>query len=229
MRAGYLDQRVGDRWQRGGAQIVPRPNVWSQVDTAPWGHVNQVDCEDIRSVVDAQGRPLEPQFDGARHAAVLVVLAPGARGMEVLLTRRSQHLRQHRGEMSFPGGKMDAGETPEQTALREAHEEVGLDPAVVEVIGELSHVNTAVSLSYIIPKVAVIEHPIPLQPQTGEADRVMWVPLDDLLQPGVYHGELWGTPPTERLLHFFELSDETVWGATGRMLADLFCRLFPHH
>jgi 8-oxo-dGTP pyrophosphatase MutT (NUDIX family) len=110
--------------------------------------------------------------------------------------------------------------------LREAHEEVGLDPSSVTIVGELSHVNTVVSMSYIIPKVGLLDAPVPLAPQTMEADKVMWVPLAELTATGTYHGELWGSSPTDRLLHFFELADETVWGATGRMLVDLLVRLY---
>ena len=72
--------------------------------------------------------PLLPSFPDARVSAVLIVLVEGDDGAEVLLTRRSMEMRNHRGEISFPGGRLDAGETPIDAALREAHEEVGLDP-----------------------------------------------------------------------------------------------------
>lgn len=213
---------------RGGQQIVPRPKVWSSVSATPWVSDSdaQISHDRITAVVDAEGLPVQPAFDEARHAAVLVVLAPGDRGFEVLLTRRSQELRHHKGEISFPGGRMDPGETATETALREAYEEVGLNPSLVTIVGELSHVNTVVSMSYIIPKVGLIDAPVELAPQTMEADKVMWVPLSELTSEGTYHGELWGSPPTDRLLHFFELTDETVWGATGRMLVDLLVRLY---
>ena len=68
------------------------------------------------------------ELDGAHHSAVLVALSPGDEGPEVLLTRRSWQLRNHHGEISFPGGRLDPGETPVQAACREAYEEVGLDP-----------------------------------------------------------------------------------------------------
>ena len=213
---------------RGGQQIVPRPKVWSRIESTPWNTRSNLEISEslINEIVDSEGLPVQPAFDGARQAAVLVALAPGDHGFEVLLTRRSQELRQHKGEISFPGGRMDPGETATETALREASEEVGLDPSFVTVVGELSHVNTVVSMSYIIPKVALLESPVPLSPQTMEADKVMWVPLNELTAPGTYHGELWGRPPTDRLLHFFELANETVWGATGRMLVDLLVRLY---
>ncbi len=219
---------MSEETPRGGAQIVPRPKVWSRVESTPWNSsVNlEISGHLINEIVDSEDLPIQPAFDEARHAAVLVALAPGEHGYEVLLTRRSQALRQHKGEISFPGGRMDPGETATETALREAHEEVGLDPSLVTITGELSHVNTVVSMSYIIPKVGLLEAPVPLAPQTMEADKVMWVPLNVLTASGTYHGELWGSPPTDRLLHFFELADETVWGATGRMLVDLLVRLY---
>ena len=171
--------------------------------------------------VSRDARPLTPAFPDARHAAVLVALAPSDRGVEVLLTRRSMDLRTHRGEISFPGGRLDPGETAAAAALREAHEEVGLDPALVRVEGELEHLNTIVSRSYIVPVVASLTAPVELHATSPEVDRVLWVPLDEFTRPDTYRAERWGTPPTDRLLHFFELDDETVWGATASVLVQL--------
>ena len=219
--------RVTESARRGGDQVVPRPDRWQLVADSPWMlGGTRWDLGRVPEVVDAVGRPLQPAFDGARPAAVLVTLADGLSGPEVLLTRRSMSLRHHRGEISFPGGRMDPGETATDTALREAEEEVGLDPDRVQILGELSHVNTVVSMSYIVPKVAITERAWPLSPASGEVDRVMWVPLAELTAPGVYHGERWGQPPGDRLLHFFELADETVWGATAHMLVDLLVRAY---
>lgn len=160
---------------------------------------------------------------------MLVVIADLATGPEVLLTKRSMELSSHRGEMSFPGGRMDPGETPTETALREAYEEVGLDPANVEICGELPHLNTAVSMSYIVPKVARVDTRIDLRAATMEVDRVMWVPLAEFTRADTYRGELWGAPPDERLLHFFHLDDETVWGTTAYMVFDLLTRSVTGH
>ncbi len=98
--------------------------------------------------------------DTLRESAVLVALVDGPEGAEVLLTRRSQTLTSHRGEISFPGGRVDAGETFEAAALREAHEEVALDPSVVQLRGRLDPISTMASRSYIVPVVATLEdHP----------------------------------------------------------------------
>ncbi|MGA9275910.1 MAG: CoA pyrophosphatase [Ilumatobacter sp.] len=168
-----------------------------------------------------ESMPVLPPFPDARNSAVLLVLADGPQGAEVLLTRRSMQLRNHRGEISFPGGRCDPGETPIETALREAHEEVGLDARRPTVVGELEHLSTIVSKSYIVPVVATLDERLDLSPQTFEADRVMWTPIAELTRPGTYHRERWGLPPLDRPLHFFDLDDETVWGATARILVDL--------
>jgi 8-oxo-dGTP pyrophosphatase MutT (NUDIX family) len=172
-------------------------------------------------------RPLAPAFPGARLSAVLVVVADGDDGAEVLLTLRSMDLRNHRGEISFPGGRVDPGETPVEAALREAHEEVGLDPAVVTVVGELDHLNTAVSRSYIVPVVARLTEPLPqpLRPASPEVEAIFWLPLAELVRPDTYRAERWGAPPTDRMIHFFELDEQTIWGATATVLVDLLRRL----
>ncbi len=163
----------------------------------------------------------EPDFEGAKPSAVLAVLADGPAGAEVLLTRRSMDLTHHRGEISFPGGRLDPGETFEQAALREADEEVGLDPALVTVVGRLHPISTWVSKSWIVPVVATAAAPLALQGRTTEVDRVLWVPLHDLTRPGTFHEEWWHTAIGERAIYFFQLDDETVWGATARMLHQL--------
>ena len=212
----------------GGRQYVPRPAVWEPGGlVVPAAHPLAVTVDDVaRALVDAQpGRPLAPAFVGARPSAVLVALADGPSGAEVLLTRRSWDLRTHKGEISFPGGRIDPGESPAEAAVREAWEEVALAPVAVEVIGELEHLNTVVSRSYIVPLVARLSSPLVLEAASPEVERVLWLPLAELVRPDTYRSERWGRAPTDRVLHFFELDDETIWGATAHMLVDLLSRL----
>ncbi len=211
--------------RRGGRQIVPRPERWEPGPPPPFVLGSAPTLADVLAAVPPADGPLLPAFPNARHSAVLIVLADGGHGPEVLLTRRSWELRNHRGEISFPGGRMDPGETPVETALREAHEEVGLDPALVTVHGELEHLNTVVSRSYIVPKVATVSFRPPLTPHQAEVERVFWLPLAELTRPDTYRSERWGHHPLDHVLHFFELDDETVWGATARMLVDLLTRV----
>jgi 8-oxo-dGTP pyrophosphatase MutT (NUDIX family) len=207
--------------RRGGDQQIPRPDVWTQHDEPPWAPGVSTSVGDLVAPVPEHSAPLLPSFPDARVSAVLIALVEGPDGAEVLLTRRSMEMRNHRGEVSFPGGRLDPGETPVQTALREAHEEVGLDPSAPTVVGELAHLNTIVSRSYIVPIVSVLDHRPEVEPRTGEVDRVFWTPISELTVPGVYRQERWGQPPLDRPLHFFELDGETVWGATAHMLVDL--------
>ncbi|MET0325928.1 MAG: CoA pyrophosphatase [Ilumatobacteraceae bacterium] len=212
----------------GGAQQIPRPAVWTPGELgAPAAHPLAITVDDIERVLSGRptGQRTAPAFPDARPSAVLVALADGQSGAEVLLTRRSRHLRNHKGEISFPGGRLDPGETPVEAALREAHEEVGLDPSLVTVIGELDHLDTVVSRSSIVPIVGRVPSTLPLHPASMEVERILWLPLAELVRPDTYRSERWGRTPTDRLLHFFELDDETVWGATANMLVDLLSRL----
>jgi 8-oxo-dGTP pyrophosphatase MutT (NUDIX family) len=164
---------------------------------------------------------LQPPSAAARPSAVLVLLADGTNGAEVLLTRRAMHLRNHRGEVSFPGGRLDAGETYVDAALREAEEEVGLERSLPEVIGVMQPMSTMVSLSWIVPVFARVDEPVVLHGHPGEVDRVLWVPLHDFTLPGTYREEVWTRADDVNNILFFELDDETVWGATARMLHHL--------
>ncbi len=205
----------------GGKQVIPRPHHTVAEYDPPWDPKVRWNVDELVTPVASESAPPLPTFPDARQSAVLVVLSEGPTGAEVLLTRRSMQMRSHRGEISFPGGRCDPGETPVETALREAEEEVGLDVGRPQVVGELEHLSTIVSKSYIVPVVATLDERIELEPRTGEADRVMWTPVAELTRPGTYHRERWGIPPLDRPLHFFYLDDETVGGGTARMVVEL--------
>ena len=204
----------------GGDQHIPRPPVWSEDHRAPWPLGSAPSVAELAEAIRTHPAPPDPPA-GARLSAVLALLHDGPSGCEVLLTRRSMEMRNHRGEISFPGGRVDPGETPEEAALREADEEVGLDRSAVELVGELDHITTMVSRSYIVPVVGTIDHRPDLRPRTMEVDRVLWLPIAELTRPGTYRSERWGSVPLDRDLHFFELDDETVWGVTAHMLVEL--------
>jgi 8-oxo-dGTP pyrophosphatase MutT (NUDIX family) len=208
----------------GGEQFIPRPASWRLGRAAPFEGAEPLEANAVADAVNRAALdelPIAPAFPDARHSAVLIALVDGEDGTEVLLTKRAQHLRNHAGEISFPGGRLDAGEVPVAAALREAHEEVGLLPEQVIVRGQLSHLSTVVSRSYIVPVVGVLTAHPQLIAHDREVARIMWVPLVHLAAPGTYREEWWGTAPLDRRMDFFDLDDETIWGATARMLHEL--------
>jgi 8-oxo-dGTP pyrophosphatase MutT (NUDIX family) len=166
-----------------------------------------------------------PAPHGRIPAAVLVPLFEEDGESRVILTRRSDRLRSHTGEVSFPGGRLDPGEAPVAAALREAGEEIGLDPASVEILGQLAPLATLSSRSSITPFVGVLAGRPALSPNPAEVELAFDVSLAELATEGVHREEHWHRPEltdrselAHRAVHFFELRDDTVWGATARIL-----------
>jgi 8-oxo-dGTP pyrophosphatase MutT (NUDIX family) len=160
---------------------------------------------------------------GVRPSAVLCALFDDDQGRAtVVLTRRAQHLRSHRGEVSFPGGGQDPGDADLlATAVRESVEEVGLHPVGLELLGELDHLRTVSGNSYIAPFVVCLPGPPRLEPNPAEVEHILLVPLAELLDDGVYHEEEWGIPGLLRPIMFFDVEGDTIWGATAAMLRNL--------
>ena len=128
-----------------------------------------------------------------RQSAVLAPLYDGDEGPVVVLTRRAAHLRNHRGEVSFPGGRQEDHDADlVATALREAHEEIGLDPTSVEIIGPLDQLSTFVSRSMIHPFVGVLPgRPDGLVADPGEVEHILQLPLGRPARPrGLPRGAL---------------------------------------
>ena len=158
---------------------------------------------------------------GSRAAAVLVPLFEEDGEARVILTKRPEHMPSHQGEIAFPGGKVqaDVDATVLDAALREAEEEIGLPRSAVEVVAELDGIATVATRFSITPFVGLLaERPV-LVPDPSEVVRVLDVPISDLLDDGAYREERWDLGIPDRAVYFFELPDETVWGATARILA----------
>jgi 8-oxo-dGTP pyrophosphatase MutT (NUDIX family) len=214
--------------RRGGAQEIPRPHSCREGDPAPWADLaldrRDPSIERVCAALAATGPPrLSPlEGTGVRASAVLAPLYTHDGEVHVVLTRRAQNLRSHRGEVSFPGGGQDPGDVDLwATALRESHEEVALDPSTVEQIGELDHLQTVTSRSYIIPYVGLLPSRPELVASPAEVELVLHVALSELLADGVFREERWGLAPLDRPIFFFELVGDTIWGATAAMLRDL--------
>ena len=166
--------------------------------------------------------------DGAREenpellpASVLVPIVERAGGLQLLLTQRATHLKLHSGQVSFPGGRADEGDTgPEATALREAQEEIGLDPARVELLGRLPEYRTGTGYC-ITPVVGVLNPPFELRPDPNEVTEIFEVALARVLDPANHRRESMHWRGRER--QFFVIPHERyrIWGATAGMLVNL--------
>ena len=164
---------------------------------------------------------------GSVPSAVLVPIVELRGETHLLFIKRPETMTTHKGEIAFPGGKLDPAVDADlrATALREAREEIGLDPGGVEIVAQLTGVATAASAFTITPYVGFLARPPDLVPNPGEVVRVLEVPLAELLDASLYHEERWDGFRRDMAVFFFELIDETVWGATARILTDLLTRL----
>src|SRR6266536_5535360 len=163
---------------------------------------------------------LESHYPSARNASVLIGLFDKNNETYVSFIRRASTLRAHSGEIAFPGGAADVSDvSPIITALREAQEEIGLAPARVEVLGIMPPVFTVVSNFLITPVVAYLpEGPGTLQLQISEIAEIIFLPLQGLADPAIYHTEQWVRDEVPHTVYFFEYVSYRIWGATARML-----------
>ena len=173
--------------------------------------------------VDMLSDALEGQLPYARKAAVLLGLYEQEGEPTILFIRRSSTLRAHSGEIAFPGGGVDQTDSsPIMAALREAQEEIGLDPARVEVLGVLQPVFTVVSNYLVIPVVAFLPRGLgTLQLQASEVTEIILAPLHDLTNPDIFHTEEWMRVVRTRTVYFYDYGSYRIWGVTARILNEL--------
>ena len=226
-------QRRNNTMRVGGSQVIPRPNNYRTIDHNPFTNLDTRALQSLDAVSAAvkafkPDQILRQPLENARPSAVLVGLFETSRGVEAILTRRSQEMTNHRGEISFPGGRLDAGETVVDAALRETHEEIGLLPSDARVVGELNGMATVVSNSHIVPIVARYASAPNFRAVNSEVDRVFSVPLLELTQKDTYSQEHWVFSDSEFQINFFYLDDETIWGATARILFQVMMLAVKH-
>lgn len=148
------------------------------------------------------------------YAAVLVPLYEIDEQVHVLLTKRPMHMPTHKGHLAFPGGKPEDGDGgPTGTALREAQEEVGIDPDRVEVLGFLEPIHTVEYTRFVVPVVGRIAPRPDLVPDPGEVDRILEPDLAGLAETEAWWHEEW----EGRHVWFRDVEDEILWGATATM------------
>jgi 8-oxo-dGTP pyrophosphatase MutT (NUDIX family) len=163
----------------------------------------------------------------ARPAAALILLYPADGGWHIPLTVRRADLPDHAGQISLPGGRIDAGETPEAAALREAAEEVGVDPGAVTLLGALSPLYVLVSRFVITPFVGVAAARPDFRVAEREVAELIEAPLASLQNPSAL---AWGHRTREGYLvdfPYFDLAGHQVWGATAMVLGEFVSLLDP--
>jgi len=185
--------------------------------------------EPVQRLIAALNRPAGPSSDfdlnpavalppgrSLRPASVLVALW----GDRVILTKRASHLKHHPGQIAFPGGKQETGESPEATALREAHEEIGLVPGNVQLLGRLAAHETVTGFQ-VTPILGLVRDAfVPIR-DPEEVEEVFAVPLSHLLNPDrfVIEGRIWRGQ--HRRYYAVPWGPYYIWGATARILRGL--------
>lgn len=178
----------------------------------------------VRTLADVEGEAsaaLLQRLRDCRPAAVLVGLIERAGAFNVLLTQRARHLSAHAGQVAFPGGRLEACDAgPVDAALREANEEIGLEPGLVDVVGRLDSFATVTGF-VVTPVVGFIDPAFEPQPDATEVEAVFEVPLGYLLDPGNVT-----TAYRERMgarfrVYEYRYDNRHIWGATAAILMDL--------
>jgi len=175
----------------------------------------------VRTLADVEGpvpQALLAKLAGCQPAAVLLGLIERDAGLSVLFTQRSPHLSAHAGQVSFPGGRLEASDAgPVEAALREATEEIGLQPASVRVVGRLNSFQTVTGF-HITPVVGFIDAAFEARPDAAEVDAVFEVPLSFLLDPknvSVGYRDRMGV---RFRIYEFHYEGRHIWGATASIL-----------
>ncbi len=233
------------------AQRIPEPDAIEPGSPAPWAALTPssrigLSLDVVTSRLQRAGRLLSanplPAAPGVgfivadaeptpivQRSAVLVALFEESRETHVILTRRSTSLRVHGGEIALPGGRCEPDESPVETALREAREEVGLVPSLVTPLAWLSPMVSFAANASIWPIVGVLAARPDLVVNPDEVESVFSVALTDLVADGAFVEERWRRslhrPGADEegffSIYFFRVPDDIVWGATARVLTEL--------
>jgi 8-oxo-dGTP pyrophosphatase MutT (NUDIX family) len=176
------------------------------------------------------------RVQGSRPSAVLILFGAFREKpseLAALVTRRTNSVSSHKGQMAFPGGMSEPDETAAgqlgaiQTALRETEEEIGIAQTDVEVLGALPSLSTITDYE-VTPVVAVLNKPIeecPLKLNPDEIAEAIWVPLATLLEPQTYRTEYMRAGAINYPIHVYQVREHRIWGATGSMIKNLLDRL----
>jgi 8-oxo-dGTP pyrophosphatase MutT (NUDIX family) len=164
--------------------------------------------------------PLEPE-GSSRNSSVLALIHPGERGdIRIVLTHRTETIV-HGGQLSFPGGASEENETPEETALREAEEEIGIKPSFITIAGTLSDLYVYRSNNLITPVIGFQDHKPTLIINPAEVQEAFTVSLDTLLQGDKLAKKSWTLNGKTYQVPYWDIHRVPLWGATAMMMSEL--------
>ena len=175
--------------------------------------------DELAARLSAHERPVAEPLAGQRRAAVLVPLFVRDGALRVLLTRRTETVEHHRGQISFPGGAEEEDDpSPFATAARETEEELGIAPGDVRLLGALTPLKTVTDF-FVEPFVGAIPYPHVLRPAEAEIAEVIDAPVAALLDPKILEKRV--LPGREEPTLFYHYGPHVIWGATARILQEL--------
>lgn len=191
--------------ERGGLEAIV---------THPSGDLRDGIAEALRG--QTPRRADRPDF---RQAAVLLPLYQSEVGPHLILTKRTEEVPTHKGQIGFPGGGFEEGDgNLLGTALRETQEEIGLQPGDVEVIGTLDDTVTVTSRHVVRPFVGFVPHPYPYRLDPFEIERLIHLPILPLFSGAPFREEIWERDGRPVSVYFYEYEGDTIWGLTARIL-----------
>ncbi|MEX0844751.1 MAG: CoA pyrophosphatase [Balneolaceae bacterium] len=165
-------------------------------------------------------RHYDPGDDDFRNSSVLVPVIQWKDELEIVLTLRTESIN-HGGQLSFPGGGKEGDETIEETALREAQEEIGLQPDIVNIVGRLSSLYVGHSYNMVTPVVGFLTKEQTFTPNPNEVDEIITVPLSELVEEQNLIEEEWDLRGTPYRVPFWDIHRVPLWGATAMMMSEL--------
>lgn len=195
----------------------------TEVDRRRGAYDTVLGIETLRRAVTSE-TPSRVAREDFRRSAVLVPFICRDGRWHLLFTRRTDELEHHRGQVSFPGGASDGGETPVETALREVHEEIGIPSSDISVLGEIDEIWTP-SRYVISPVVGIIRSLEKLAPNPAEVSRVFTAPLAFLADEGNAEIRTVSVNEFTRDVYYYHYDNETIWGATAFIFRGLVRRI----
>jgi len=159
--------------------------------------------------------------DSSLKAGVLLLFYPSKDKLHLVLTRRTEQVDFHKGQISLPGGRQEPGESLEQAAMREAQEELEIDPDTIQILGRLTPLYIPPSNYCIYPVVAISERRPDFRPAAQEVAEVLEIPVEHLLDPQNVHRERWIIRGADVEVPFYFFKGHKIWGATAMVLAEL--------